>query len=229
MKTSIWDILTFLLIVGIVLIALAALLLFINPNLPFNPFPPQGGGLSSLFIPSPTATVRRLPPTWTPTPRPTEAATPTRKPTSTAAPTSTPFVITPFVLPSPTQPPKSLLPTNERLPLEGKCKVVSQDPADGTSFKPGTVFTTRWVLQNTSDTNWPSDGIDVRFKSGESMHTGKSIIDLPRTVVPGDTFEVTVTMQAPKTAGYHITYWAFMEGLNPRCTFYVEIFTDTSP
>lgn len=228
MKTSFWDILTTVLVFGIVIIALGVLLLFINPSMPFNPFPPQGGGLASLFIPTSTPTPRRLPPTWTPTSRPPELATATRKPTSTAMPTSTPFVITPFVLPSPTLPPKSIIPTNSRLPLEGKCKIVSQSPEDGTSFRPDTTFTTRWILQNTSDTNWPSDGIDVKYKSGESMHTGKSAIDLPRTIVPGDTFEVTVTMISPKTTGFHITYWVLMEGLNPRCTFYVEIFTDAS-
>lgn len=221
MKTSIWDILSFLLIIGIVLFAAVVALIFINPNSPINPFPPQGGGIASLFIPSPTPTQRRLPPTWTPTSRPTDQPTATRRPTSTSQPT-----FTAFVLPSPTLIAKTVLPTNTRAPLEGKCKVVSQTPSDGTSIAPGSIFTSRWVLQNTSDTPWRSDGIDVRFRSGESMHTGKSVIDLPATVGVGDTFEVTIQMMAPETKGYHITYWAFMEGSTPRCSFYIEIFTE---
>jgi hypothetical protein len=174
-----------------------------------------------LFIPTTTPTPRRLPPTWTPTSRPTDAATPTKKPTSTAMPT-----YTPFVLPSPTTMKQTLLPTNSRLPMEGKCKVVSQEPADGTSFKGGTTFTTKWTLMNTSETNWGTDGIDVRFKAGEAMHTGKDVIDLPRTIVPGNTFDVTITMVAPEKSGYHITYWILAEGTTTRCTFYVEIFTE---
>jgi hypothetical protein len=222
MKISIWDVLTTLVVIGIVITLGMVLLLFINPALPFNPFPPAGGGLAGLFIPSATPTPRRLPPTWTPTARPTEAPSPTRRPTSTPIPS-----ITPFVLPSPTMAAKTVYPTNERLPLEGKCKVVNQSPSDGTAFKPGDIFTTAWSIQNTSDTNWGTDGIDVRFRGGDAIHTsGKNVIDLPKTVIPGDIYDITIQMKAPDRPGYHITYWALMEGNTPRCTFYVEIFVE---
>ena len=224
MKISFWDVMTTLVVIAMIVFALLILLLFINPALPFNPFPPSGGGLASLFIPTSTPTPRRLPPTWTPTARPTEAPSPTRRPTSTSVPS-----ITPFVLPSPTMAAKTVYPTNERLPLEGKCKVVSQIPKDGTVFKAGEIFTTDWTLQNTSETNWGTDGIDVRYRGGEALHTsGKNIIDLPKTIIPGGMYDITIQMKAPDKPGYHVTYWALMEGTTPRCTFYVEIFVETN-
>ncbi len=224
MKISIWDVLTTLVVIAIVIIVGMVGLLFLNPALPFNPFPPSGGGIAGLFISSPTPTPRRLPPTWTATARPTEAATPTRRPTSTPIPS-----ITAFVLPSPTMAEKTVYPTNERLPLEGKCKVINQSPSDGTVYKAGDIFITDWTLQNSSETNWGTDGIDVRYRGGEAMHTsGANIIDLPKTIIPGASYDITIQMKAPERPGYHITYWALMEGTTPRCTFYVEIFTETN-
>lgn len=221
MKMSLWDIMTFLLVIGIVVVAALILLLFMNPNMPFNPFPPEGGGLASLFIPSSTPTPRRLPPTWTPTARPPEAATPTRRPTSTLLPT-----FTPFVLPTLTPAPKTVYPTNSRPPLAGKCKVVRQDPADGTSIAPGASFTTLWVLQNTSDTDWTEGNIDVKFGGGTPMHTSRNLIDFPRTVRDLESFDLTISMIAPDEPGYYITYWMLAEGSLSRCTFYIEIFVD---
>lgn len=221
MKMSVWDILTFLLVIGIIVVAGFAFLLFINPDFAFNPFPPEGGGLSALFIPSSTPTPRRLPPTWTPTARPTEANTPTRRPTSTLLPT-----FTPFVLPTLTPAPKTVYPTNERPSLVGKCKVVNQTPADGSSVAPGAAFTTLWTLQNTSDRDWTTDSLDLRYRGGTPMHTSKDLIDFPTNVRDGGTFDLTISMVAPKEPGYYLTYWALMEGSLARCTFYVEIFVD---
>lgn len=221
MKTSIWDILTLLLIIGMVGMVIVFLVIFINPNMPFNPFPPDGSGITSLFVPTFTPTPRRLPPTWTPTPFPTEESTPTRRPTSTPLAT-----FTPFVLPTLTPIPKTIYPTNERPPLAGKCKVINQSPADGSSVAPGASFTTLWTLQNTSDRDWTKDNIDVRFGGGIPMHTSKNLIDFPANVVSGSNFDLTISMVAPKDPGYYLTYWTLTEGSLVRCTFYVEIFVD---
>ncbi|HMN62683.1 MAG TPA: hypothetical protein PJ988_20120, partial [Anaerolinea sp.] len=60
MKISFWDVMTTLVVIAMIVFALLILLLFINPALPFNPFPQSGGGLASLFIPTSTPTPRRL-------------------------------------------------------------------------------------------------------------------------------------------------------------------------
>lgn len=88
MKPSIWDILAIVLIAATLTIFFVVLVIFINPDSSVNPYP-----LPTLpptvVIPSPTATLISLPPTWTPAP----VIQPTRAATSTPVPTETPFVI----------------------------------------------------------------------------------------------------------------------------------------
>lgn len=84
-----WDLLTLFLLVGIVLQGVVFLLIFLNPYIAFNPFPPPPP-VPTLFIPTSTPTLRALPQTWTPTGTltPTETPTPV-PPTSTFTPTPT--------------------------------------------------------------------------------------------------------------------------------------------
>ncbi|WP_172634594.1 NBR1-Ig-like domain-containing protein [Anaerolinea thermophila] len=220
MKNSIWDILTMILLLGIVIVAVGVLMLFQNPYLVFNPFPPPPP-VPTIFVPSFTPTPKSLPPTWTPTAFPTLISEATKRPTSTPLPTNTPFV-----LPSPTPILKTVYPTNARLPLEGKCKVLAQSPEDGKTIKAGETFRVSWTLQNTSTEPWRSDSIDVRFKGGVPMHTSKDVIDLPKSVEPNGTIDITITMTAPEKAGYQITYWTLSAGSTVKCTFYVEIFVE---
>jgi hypothetical protein len=98
----------FLVLTGLVF--LCYLVIFVNPQIPLNPFPPL-----SVHLPTPTAAAlaaatptmvpptftppRPFPPTWTPTATPTPTATFTPKPTSTPAPpTSTPIPLPAFSL-----------------------------------------------------------------------------------------------------------------------------------
>lgn len=76
-----FQIATLVVIVGIVLVIMAYALVFINPQIAFNPFKPA--------LP-PTATKAGLPPTWTPTPTNTPTNTPTFTRTFTPTPTDTP-------------------------------------------------------------------------------------------------------------------------------------------
>ena len=80
-----FQVATLVVIVAIVLVCMAYLLIFINPQVALNPFKPP--------LPTPTA-IAALPPTWTPTstntPTPTLTPTFTRTPTNTPLPTATP-------------------------------------------------------------------------------------------------------------------------------------------
>jgi hypothetical protein len=118
------------------------------------------------------------------------------------------------------------MPTNVRLPLEGRCKVTQQDPADGTRLKFGTQFRASWTLQNTGDLSWDSQESDVRFNEGEAMHPGPSVIDLVDTVPAGSSTLITITMNVPQAPGYYIDYWTLVGGSKPLCTFYIEIFAE---
>ena len=84
-KLSIWDLLTVLTLVSTLVLAIVILSIFSNPDSDINPFP-KPTTIPTIFIPSPTATLISLPPTWTPTPR----VEPTKRPTSTPYPTVTP-------------------------------------------------------------------------------------------------------------------------------------------
>jgi len=85
----IWDILTILTLVGVLILACLFLFIFLNPQSGLNPFPPQVE--PTLYVPpTPTPTGRVLPPTWTPSPSPEPSATYTQGPTATPLVTDTP-------------------------------------------------------------------------------------------------------------------------------------------
>jgi hypothetical protein len=221
MKTSLWDILSIFIILIVVILALVIGLIFANPHTALNPFPPATA-VATLMIPTATSTPAALPSTWTPTADTSVAkATPSSRASATPIPTRTPFV-----LPSPTNVPAIVMPTNERLPLEGRCKVVEQNPADGTRLKFGSEFRAAWTLQNTGESSWDNGSSDVRFMEGKAMQTGPSVIDLPDSVGAGSTTLITITMKVPDTAGYYIAYWSIVEGGKSLCTFYIEIFAE---
>lgn len=98
-----WDILTVLVLVISLCMGLYFLMVFINPNVPINPFSPAGHQKN--LPPTPTITPIQLEPTWTP------SATPYIPPTDTPRPTFTPvFTPTLFSLVPPTRTP-SFTPT----------------------------------------------------------------------------------------------------------------------
>jgi hypothetical protein len=92
---QVWDILSICVLLVTICIGLYYVLVFINPNIPLNPFSPQR--LEARLIPTPTITPLAMPATWTP------SATPYIPATDTPRPTFTPiFTNTPFSLASPT-------------------------------------------------------------------------------------------------------------------------------
>lgn len=221
-SSSIWNVLSILMILGFCLVAGVVGIIFTDPNSALNLFPPETP-VPVLVLPSSTPSVPVLSPTWTLTPatQVEVVASATPRATSTPVPSRTPFI-----LPSPTKAPINAFPTNARVPLAGRCKVTAQSPSDGTSFQKGAEFTTSWTIENTSDAAWDKENVDVRYQSGDAMQKGSSSADLPQTVAPGASVTITITMLAPQTSGYHITYWNFSSGSQVLCTFYVEIFIE---
>jgi hypothetical protein len=88
-----WNILTVLLLLGMVVMAGLFYLIFQNPTIVFNPYPPPTLP-APIVIPSRTPTVPKLPPTWTAVPTSTSTPVPTSvpRPTITAVPTATEIV-----------------------------------------------------------------------------------------------------------------------------------------
>ncbi len=99
MKVSFWDVLSILGLLAICMLAAVFTSIFIAPNSMFNPFPPQALP-PQVVIPSSTATLLRLPPTWTLTPG-SAYDTATLAPSQTMVPSSTGFRLATFT-PTPT-------------------------------------------------------------------------------------------------------------------------------
>jgi len=111
-------------------------------------------------------------------------------------------------------------------PVEGSaCRVVGQEPADGTVFAPGSSFTTTWVLENSGTETWNTeyDLVYVGAASNVPLHQGSDLYDLSSIVEPGWTYNFSVPMIAPFDAGTYGEVWQVVYGNQPVCEFYVYI------
>jgi hypothetical protein len=90
-SSMVWNTLTVLVLLAVLCVGVGFLMIFLNPNSAFNPFPPPTLP-PTLTFPTVTPTPRGvLPATWTPLPTDEPTATGTPRPTSTPIPTETPF------------------------------------------------------------------------------------------------------------------------------------------
>jgi uncharacterized protein YraI len=106
------------------------------------------------------------------------------------------------------------------------CAVVSQSPADGTTYTIDTPFTTTWVLQNTGSNGWDQNNVDISYVGAYNnvqMHTGSDIYDLSADVNTGATYNFSVSMIAPFNTGTYGEMWQVNQGSQVFCQFYVYI------
>ena len=78
---------------------------------------------------------------------------------------------------------------------------------DGTTFAPGATFNKTWRLKNVGTCTW-STSYTLVFDSGEKMG-GPDSVNMPKSVAPGQTVDVTVSLKAPNAAGTFRGYWKF--------------------
>lgn len=76
---------------------------------------------------------------------------------------------------------------------------------DGTVFTPGSAFTKTWRLRNSGSCTWTT-AYRLMYFSGEQM-SAPTAINLPWSVAPNQTVDLTVNMAAPAAAGTHRGYW----------------------
>jgi len=101
----IWNILTVVVLLGVLTVALVFVVIFLNPSVSVNPFPPPTLPVVMGFPTATVTPVRFLEPTWTLSPTIEPTATNTPQPTPTSAPTETPFILfTASPAPEETQP-----------------------------------------------------------------------------------------------------------------------------
>lgn len=83
-----WNVLTSLVVIAIVCLVAYFFIIYFNPQVSLNPFPPPTMPVL-VAMPTSTATPQRLPPTWTPTIRPTQTIMATDTPAPVVQETST--------------------------------------------------------------------------------------------------------------------------------------------
>ena len=76
---------------------------------------------------------------------------------------------------------------------------------DDTKLKPGENFTKTWRLQNTGTCTWTKDYSMAVF-SGESMDA-PSVVQMPSSVAPGESVDISVDLTAPGSAGSYQGNW----------------------
>jgi uncharacterized protein YraI len=104
----------------------------------------------------------------------------------------------------------------------GDCVLVSQTPADGASYNPGTAFSVTWVLKNTGVNPWIMGEADVKFEGALNnvrLSQGYDVYDIPTTVNPGQSLTITGNGVAPSTSGSYGETWAIVQNV-PNQTVY---------
>jgi hypothetical protein len=77
---------------------------------------------------------------------------------------------------------------------------------DGTSLASGTPFTKIWRVQNVGTCTWTTS-YKLVFAGGDIMGASASAFNLPTSVAPGGTIDLSVNLTAPITTGEYNGYW----------------------
>jgi len=100
--------------------------------------------------------------------------------------------------------------------VDWKCEILSKSPPKGTIISPKSEFKVRWLVKNTGVRTWPKKGVDVVFKTGARFHD-RAYYDIPKTVPPGGTVSIEITMTTDFRKDVFTTYWALRVGKNNFC------------
>ncbi len=76
---------------------------------------------------------------------------------------------------------------------------------DGAAVTPGATFTKTWRLRNIGTTTWTT-GYALVFTGGTQMGA-PAAVNLPTSVAPGQTVDISVTLAAPTAPGRYIGYF----------------------
>jgi len=106
---------------------------------------------------------------------------------------------------------------------------------DGATYKAGDSFNKTWRVKNIGTCTWSTD-YSLVFVNGAQMSSPASV-KLSKSVAPGQTIDLTVSMTAPNAAGTHRGNWQlknasgalFGIGANANKSFWVEIKVSGAP
>lgn len=77
---------------------------------------------------------------------------------------------------------------------------------DGTVMTAGTAFVKTWRLMNVGTCTWTTS-YRLVFDGGDYMGVASSAVNLPTSVAPGGTIDLSLNMIAPLSAGTYFSYW----------------------
>ncbi len=141
----------------------------------------------------------------------------------------------PVVLQSPTPQTPTISPTttptvtSTSIPCDRAAFVTDVTVPDGSTYLPNSEFTKTWRLQNNGSCTWNTSYALV-FDTGDAMN-GPTAVNLPSSVAPGQTIDVSVNLKAPASVGTYKGFWrlrnasnaVFGIGANASTSFWVEI------
>lgn len=82
---------------------------------------------------------------------------------------------------------------------------------DGTKLAPNEIFRKTWSFKNGGTCIW-DQGYTLIFTGGDAMG-GKRMVNLPRTVYPGERVEISIDLQAPSIPGRYRGYYMVQDSL----------------
>lgn len=174
-----------------------------------------------------TQTARVIPPTDTPTLRPTSTASPTKTPPPTSTilflfPTNTEVVLPTLLGTGGGKRTKTPSPNEHDYKGSKACTLVAKSPSDGTVFKPREAFTVRWTIKNTGTAAWKKGSFDYLYVGGDKFHD-RGLHDMNFILDPGETIDIKVEMHAPKQPGSYQTTWVLGSKKNALCKMSLAI------
>lgn len=151
---------------------------------------------SKTLTPTITTTPVWVLPTWTTFPTMTKMGIQTVRPSTGGGSTTT----TNTKVPAPT-------------PNPYKCTPMSQQPSNNVEIKAGTAFDVIWTVKNTGSAEWELHSVDLLYASGTNMEKiAETIIDIPITILVGETLAWDLDMIAPAAPGLYTTNWTMNIG-----------------
>lgn len=103
---------------------------------------------------------------------------------------------------------------------------------DGSKVAPNELFRKTWTMKNGGTCIW-DQGYTLIFSGGDAMG-GQRIINLPKTVYPGETVQLSIDLQAPSIPGRYRGYYMLRDSLGytfgygsyANSAFWVDIVVD---
>lgn len=105
---------------------------------------------------------------------------------------------------------------------------------DGSKLAPNEIFRKTWRMKNAGTCIW-DQGYTLIFTGGDAMG-GKRIVNIPKTVYPGETVELSIDLQAPSIPGHYRGYYMLQDSIGytfgygsyANTAFWVDIYVDGS-